>query len=67
MKFPEKAPGYVAPVKPREPTPGLQKKKRGRRSKSQGSDRGLPLMLARMNLNPPILGTGEGIAAAESR
>ena len=28
------------PVKPREPIPGLQKKKRGRRSKSQGSDRG---------------------------
>ena len=44
LKFLEKAPGYVAPPpkeKPREPTPGLQKnKKRGRRSKSQGSDRG---------------------------
>ena len=30
-KFPEKAPGYVSPVK-RYPTPGLQKKKRTRRS-----------------------------------
>ena len=44
-KFPNLAPGYVAPpkppVKPREPTPGIKKKgKRSRRSKSAGSDRG---------------------------
>ena len=44
VKFPEKAPGYIAPPpkeKPRDPTPGPNKKKRGRRSKSQGSDRGI--------------------------
>ena len=46
-KFPNLAPGYVAPhnppapVKPREGTPGIKKKgKRSRRSKSAGSDRG---------------------------
>ena len=46
-KFPNLAPGYVAPpnppaaVKPREQTPAIKKKgKRSRRSKSAGSDRG---------------------------
>ena len=47
VKFPKLNPNYVppadppaAPVKPREPTPGLKQKQRSRRSKSQGSDRG---------------------------
>ena len=41
-KFPEKAPGYVPPPTYREPTPGLKndKKRKTRRFKSQGSDRG---------------------------
>ena len=64
-KFPAKAPGYVAPVKPREPTPGLQKKKRGRRFKSQTE--GLPMMLVKANQSPQTPGTGEGIAAVEAK
>ena len=43
LKFLEKAPGYVAPPpkeKLREPNPGFQKKKRGKRSNPKASDRG---------------------------
>ena len=45
VKFPKLAPNYVPPpdpsaVKSRESTPGIKKKKRSRRSKSMGSDRG---------------------------
>ena len=44
-KFPEMASGYMVPSKdkprkPRKSTPGLNKRKNGRRSKSQGFDRG---------------------------